>query len=66
MRDAYGVKTVAIEDRLRWFEDVTSLFNKPEASWSACTLFGDMGIAMSYKSGPPDPQIVSALGLKAQ
>jgi endoglucanase len=66
MRDAYNIKAAAVEDRLRWFRDVSSLFDESRVSWSVWTLFGGMGIATGDKSGPPASNVLEALGLKTQ
>jgi endoglucanase len=66
MRDAYNIKTAATEDRLRWFEDVISLFDRAGVSWSVWTLFGGMGISTGDEAGSPDPRVLEALGLKTR
>ena len=66
MRDAYGIKTAATDDRLRWFADAMSLFNRSGVSWSVWTLFGGMGITTGDETGPPDRAVLEALGLKTR
>lgn len=66
MRDAYGFRTVATEDRLRWFEDVRTLFDEAGLPWSVWTRVGGMGIVVGDISGPLDERVLRALGMSSR
>jgi endoglucanase len=66
MRDAYGLKAVALEDRLRYFEDVTAVFKEAGVGWSIWNRTGNMGVIIGDRFGSLDPRIMQALGLSRQ
>ena len=66
MKDVYGKKGAAPEDRYRWMRDVRTSAEKSGFSWSVWALTNSMGLTLGDTGGPLDPQAIIALGLKAR
>jgi endoglucanase len=62
--DIYGYQAAAPEDRQRWFSDARSVFEQFGFGWAVWNYCCAMGIIEGETSGPLDPGIVRALGLK--
>ena len=62
--DVYGYRAAAPEDRQRWFSDARSVFEQFGFGWAVWNYCCAMGIIKGETSGPLDPGIVRALGLR--
>ena len=62
--DVYGYRAAAAEDRQRWLTDARSVFEEFGFGWAVWNYCCAMGIIKGETSGPLDPGIIRALGLK--
>lgn len=62
--DVYGYQAAAPEDRQRWLSDARSVFEQFGFGWAVWDYCCAMGIIKGETSGPLDPGIVHALGLR--
>ena len=62
--DVYGYHAAAPEDRQRWFSDARSVFEQFGLGWAVWNYCCGMGIIKGETTGPLDPGIVRALGLR--
>ncbi len=62
--DVYGYQAAAPEDRQRWLSDARSVFEQFGFGWAVWNYCCAMGIIKGETSGPLDPGIVHALGLR--